>query len=55
MVVYIVTCGHEDDNKTYILGAYSSKVKANQAIAQDDNEYCDMAWYEIVPKEVDEN
>lgn len=45
--VYVVTGGYNGED-TGVLGVYSSKDKAKQAIEEDKNHYIAMDWYDII-------
>lgn len=52
MKVFVVTCG-VDYEDTYVLGVYSTKEKANQAIKHDKEEDGCVDWYSIDEWEID--
>lgn len=52
MKVFVVTCGYDFED-TYVLGVYSTKEKANQAIKHDKEEDGDFDWYDINEREID--
>jgi hypothetical protein len=53
MKVFVVTCGYDDYENTYVLGVYSTKAKANQAIERDKEKTGGLDWYDINEWEID--
>lgn len=52
MKVYVVTCGYDYED-TFVLGVYSTKRKAQNAIAEDKKEDEGKDWYDIAEWEVE--
>lgn len=52
MKVFVATCGYDYED-TYVLGVYSTKAKANQAIEHDKKEEGCADWYSIDEWEID--
>lgn len=51
MKIYIVTCGYDYEDSS-VLGVYTTKEKAENAIEDKENDYA-MDWYEITEWELD--
>ena len=51
MKVYIVTCGYYYED-TFVLGVYSTKGKAQNAIVEDKKNDENLDWYDITEWEI---
>lgn len=52
MKVFVAMCGCDYED-SYVLGVYSTREKANQAIARDKAEDTCMDWYDVTEWTVD--
>ena len=46
MKVFVVMCGYDYED-SYVLGVYSTREKANQAIKRDEAEDTSVDWYSV--------
>lgn len=54
MKVFIVRCGYDDEDNS-VLGVYSTRGKAIQAVQRDKTKGSCMGWYNITEWEIDKN